>query len=81
MSRPLNKQPLHKHEGPQWKIIGDIRGQLPKAFLFPPNFVVLKTICFKHMIKTKSSPLKMYFAPPNLKIWLRAWFCQNCVCN
>jgi len=24
----------------------------------------------------------MYFAPPaNLKTWLRAWFCQNCVCN
>jgi len=23
----------------------------------------------------------MYFAPSNLKTWLRAWFCQNCVCN
>jgi len=23
----------------------------------------------------------MYFATPNLKTWLRAWFCQNCVCN
>jgi len=22
----------------------------------------------------------MYF-PPNLKTWLRTWFCQNCVCN
>jgi len=23
----------------------------------------------------------MYFAPTNLKTWLRAWFCQDCVCN
>ena len=76
MSRPLNK-----HEDPQWKITGDIRGQLPKAFLCPQNFVVLRTICFKHMIKTKSFPPKNVFCTPNLKTWLRAWFCQNCVCN
>ena len=23
----------------------------------------------------------MYFGPRNLKTWLRAWFCPNCVCN
>jgi len=23
----------------------------------------------------------MYLSPPNLKTWLRAWFCQNCVCH
>jgi len=23
----------------------------------------------------------MYFTPLNLKTRLRAWFCQNCVCN
>ena len=38
MSSPLNKQPLHKHEGPQWKITGDIRGQLPQSFFVPPKF-------------------------------------------
>ena len=63
MSSPLHKQPLHKHEGPQWKITGDIRGRLPKTFLCPPNFVVLRTVCFKNMIKTKSFPLKMYLTP------------------
>jgi len=64
MSSPLNKQPLHKHKGPQWKITGDIWGQLPQIFLCPPNFVVLRTICFKRMIKTKSSPPKNAFCPP-----------------
>jgi len=52
---------------PQWKITGDIRGQLPQSFLCPPNCVVLRTICFKHMIKQNLSPLKMYFAPQTLK--------------
>jgi len=45
----------------------------PKSFLCPPNFVVLRKICFKHTIKTKISPLKVYFAfpkPQNLAIGL-----------
>ena len=52
---------LHKHEGPQWKTFwrrfcsahrhGGIRGQLPQIFFVPQNFVVLRKICFKHMIK------------------------------
>jgi len=33
------------------------------------------------MMKIKILPLKMYFSPPNLKTWLWAWFCQNCVRN
>jgi len=37
----------------------------------PPNCIVPTKICFKHIIKTKSCPPKMYFAPPNLKTWLR----------
>jgi len=31
------------------------------------------------MIKTKIFPPKIFF--PNLETWLRACFCQNCVCN
>ena len=85
--------PLHKYEGPQWKTFWrrfcpcpqtrcGIRGKLPpNHFCTLPNFVVLRKICFKHKIKYKYFPLKMYISPPNLKTWLRAWFCQNCVCN
>jgi len=54
--------PLHKHEGPQWKTFCDVAaqarrhgehsGQLPlQCFLCPPNFVLLRKICFNHMIK------------------------------
>jgi len=52
--------PLQKHEGPQWKTSGDGSaqarrhgGSYPKSFMCPPNFVVLRKICFKHMIKIK----------------------------
>jgi len=41
---------------------GDIWGQLPpNLFCDPANFVVLRKICFKHMIKRKIFSLKMYF--------------------
>jgi len=43
----------------------------PKLFLCPPNSVVSRAICFKHIIKQKSCPLKMCFFPPNLKTKLR----------
>jgi len=33
----------------------------------PPKFVVPRKICFKHAIKTKILPPKMYFAPQSLK--------------
>ena len=39
----------------------------PKSFLFTPNFVVLRKISFKRMIKIKIFPPKMYFAPQTLK--------------
>jgi len=52
-----------------------------KSFLFPPNFVVLRKIYFEHMIKQKYFPLRNASLPPNLKTWLRARFCQHCVCN
>ena len=47
----------------------------PNYFCAPPNFLVPRKICFKNMIKTKIvPPLKIYFAPPNIKTWLQAWF-------
>jgi len=36
-----------------------------QILLFPES-------CFKHTLKTKMFPSKMYFALPNLKPWLRA---------
>jgi len=55
--------PLYKHEGPNGRLSGDgsaqarrhksIRGKLPQFFFEPPNFVVLRNICFEHMIKIK----------------------------
>ena len=43
----------------------NIWGRLPlKLILSPPNFVVLRKICFKHMIKTKSPPPKKVFCQP-----------------
>jgi len=84
--------PFHKHEVPNGNISGDvlskpadtggIRGHFtPNLFCVPSNFVVFRKICFEPMIKTKIVPPKNVFFPPNLKTWLRAWFCQNCVCN
>ena len=73
--------PLHKHEGsqlpenflttvlPRPADTGVFGAVTHKPFLWPPNFVVLRKICFKHMIyKQKSFPLKMYFFPPNVKL-------------
>jgi len=59
--------PLHKHEDPQWKTFWqrfcpgpqtweDIGAINPNIFCVSPNFVVLRKICFKHMIKTKIFP-------------------------
>jgi len=39
----------------------------PNLFCALPSFVVLRKICFKHMIKTKIVRLQMYFAPQTLK--------------
>jgi len=48
---------------------GGIRGQLPPNLFYAPlNFVVLRKICFKHIIKTKIFPPKMYFSPQTLKL-------------
>jgi len=45
----------------------------PKFILCPPNFVATRKICFKHVVKQKSFPPKMFCAPPNLEeTWLRA---------
>jgi len=53
---------------------GGILGLLPQIF-FLLNFVVLRKICFKHIIKQKSFTPEMYFSPPNLKIWLLPKLC------
>jgi len=39
---------------------------------FSPKFCCDRKIWFKHIIKQKSWPIKMYFASPKLKSWLRA---------
>ena len=47
---------------------GGIRGKFPQNFFVPPaNFIVLRNINFKHMMKTKTFPPLMYFAPQILK--------------
>ena len=46
---------------------GSIRRQCPPSLLYPPNLVMPRKISFKHIIKTKVFPLKMYFAPEHLK--------------
>jgi len=56
MSSPLNKQPLHKHEGPQWKLTGDIRGQLPQSFFVSPKFCCAQNDLFKTNDKNKIFP-------------------------
>jgi len=39
-------------------------GQCPQLFLWPPNFVVFRKICFKHIIWTKILSPKNVFCPP-----------------
>ena len=40
----------------------------PKSFLCPPNFVVFRKMCFKHMIKIKIfPPIKCIFLLQTLK--------------
>jgi len=39
----------------------------PKTLLCHLNFVVLRKICFKYIVKIKTSPLKMHFPPQTLK--------------
>jgi len=36
--------------------MGDLGAFTPKFFLCPPNFVVLRKICFKHMTKIEIFP-------------------------
>jgi len=49
-------------------------GQCPQLFLWPPNFVVFRKICFKHIIWTKIlSPKNVFCPPPNLETWLLAF--------
>jgi len=47
--------------------VGHSGSVTPNLFFALPNFVVLRKICFKHMIKSKIFRLKMYFAPQTLK--------------
>jgi len=57
-------------------------GQLPQIFFVPPKFCCAQKELFQTYDKNKNlSPIKIYFASPSVKTWLRAWFCQNCVCN
>ena len=69
---------LRKHEGPNGRLSGDGSARArrhgghsgavtPISCCALPNFVVLRKICFKHMIKTKIFPLKNVFFPPNLR--------------
>ena len=44
--------------------VGHAGAVAPKSFLWPPNFVVLSKICFKHLIKIKIFPHKNVFPPP-----------------
>ena len=46
---------------------GYSREVTPNLFCVLPNFIVLPKNCFKHMIKTKIFPHKMYFLPQTLK--------------
>jgi len=50
---------------------GNSGAVIPKSVVWPQNFVVLRKICFKHMIKSKIFSPKNVFYPPNLKTWLR----------
>ena len=54
---------------------------LPNIFRAPPNCVVHRNICFKHIIKTKIFSPWIYISPPNLKTWLRAWLELLQVCH
>jgi len=56
----------------------------PNLFSVPPNFVVLRKICFKHMIKIKIfAPKNSFFSPkarglvlPKLCLQLGILFCS-----
>jgi len=80
----LTNNPCANMEAPNGRLLATFGGSFaftPKLFCAPQilYFVVLRTIYFKHMIKTKSFPPENVFCPPNLKTWLRAWFWQNCL--
>jgi len=44
------------------------RQLLPNLFCASPNFVVLRKVCFKHIIITKIFPLKVYVTTQTLKL-------------
>ena len=46
---------------------GPIRGSYLQLFCASPNFVALRKICFKHVIKTKIIPPENVFSPQTLK--------------
>jgi len=51
-------------------ILGDIRGQCPQLFCGPQVLLCPErcyTVCFKHIIKTKSCPSKNVFSPQTVK--------------
>jgi len=84
--------PLHKHEDPQWKTFrrrsaqarrhgGAFGGSYPQIFFVSSKILLCSKKFVLNMIQQKSLPSKNVFSPQTLKPWLRAWFCQNCICN
>jgi len=51
----------------------------PQIFFVHPKFCCAQKIVFQHMIKTKIFPLKMCFARPNFKTWLRPGSAKICL--
>ena len=76
---------LHKHKDPQWKTFWrrfcpgpQTRGQLTPHLFCAPQILLCSEKCVSNIwYKLKSFPHKNVFCP---QTWLRAWFCQNCVC-
>jgi len=53
--------------------VGHLGAVTPNIFCASQNFLVLRKICFKHIIKIKIfPPLKCILPPQILKTWLRA---------
>jgi len=51
--------------------VGTFRGSALQIIFLPPKILLCpEKFILEHITKTTSSPLKMYSAPSNLKIWL-----------